>query len=106
LVLAMGRLPGARGISPESASALVAMAPALSTYFTAPNDASTGDEALRRRGQAVAELAGALCDEQALVVLVDDVHWMDAASRALLAHLAARVTELRLLLVTAGRPAL
>lgn len=106
LVLAMGRLPGARGISPESASALVAMAPALSTYFTAPHDSSTGDEALRRRGQAVAELAGALCDEQALVVLVDDVHWMDAASRALLAHLAARVTELRLLLVTAGRPAL
>lgn len=104
LALALGGLPGARGVSPESAAALVSMAPALSTYFTVPNDNSADREALRRRSQALVEMASAVCEEQALVVLIDDVHWMDASSRTVLGQLASRVRGMRMLIVTAGRP--
>jgi len=103
VALALGRLPGARGISPESAAALVAMAPALSSHFTAASDRSGGSEALRRRSQALVELAAAVSEEQAVVVLVDDVHWMDRSSRTVLTQLAARVGALRVLLATSGR---
>ncbi len=104
LALMLGRLPGARGVSPDSAAALVAMAPALSTFFTVPHDPSTDQEALRRRSQALLELATAVSEEQALVVLIDDVHWMDARSRTVLGQLATRVHALHLLIVTTGRP--
>lgn len=104
LALSLGALPGARGVSPESAAALVSMAPALSTFFTVPNDPSTDREALRRRSQALVEMASAVCEEQSLVVLIDDVHWMDASSRTVLGQLASRVRGMRMLIVTAGRP--
>lgn len=104
LALAIGALPGARGISPGSASALVAMAPALSTFFSATPDHGVGRESLRRRCQAVTELAAAVSEDKPLVLLVDDVHWMDADSRTILGHLTARLASMRLLLVTAGRP--
>ncbi len=104
IALALGVLPGARGISPESASALVAMAPSLSTWFAVPNDLSSGQEALRRRTLALSELVSAVSDEQALVLIVDDVHWMDASSRIILGQLASRVSQQRTLVVTAGRP--
>ncbi|MEO7965360.1 MAG: AAA family ATPase, partial [Gemmatimonadaceae bacterium] len=104
IALALGVLPGARGISPESASALVAMAPSLSTWFAVPNDLSTGEEALRRRSLALSELVSAVSDEQALILIVDDVHWMDANSRMILAQMASRVSQHRTLIVTAGRP--
>ena len=105
IALALGVLPGARGISPDSASALVAMAPSLSGWFSVPNDMSAGEEALRRRSHALAELASAVSDEQALVLLVDDVHWMDSGSRTILGQVAARVSAQHVLVVTAGRPA-
>ncbi|MEO7966473.1 MAG: AAA family ATPase, partial [Gemmatimonadaceae bacterium] len=104
IALALGVLPGARGISPESASALVALAPSLSTWFAVPNDLSTGEEALRRRSLALSELVSAVSDEQALILIVDDVHWMDANSRMILAQMASRVSQHRTLIVTAGRP--
>jgi DNA-binding CsgD family transcriptional regulator len=50
-------------------------------------------------------LAANLADRAALVIVVDDVHWADAASRRWLAHLAPRIEGLPLSLVVAGRPA-
>lgn len=104
LALALGALPGARGISPGSASALVGLAPALSASFPAAPDRGTGRESLRRRCQAMTELASAVSEDKTLVLLVDDIHWMDADSRTVLGHLAARLDAMRVLLVTAGRP--
>jgi DNA-binding SARP family transcriptional activator len=104
LALALGALPGARGISPGSASALVGMAPALSTNFPVTPDRVTGRESLRRRCQALTELAAAVSEDRPLVVLVDDIHWMDPDSRTVLGHLTARLETMRVLLVTAGRP--
>ncbi len=101
---ALADLPGAVGISPASASSLVALNPTLSARFSAPADAATGGEALRRRASALSELLGTISEEKACALLLDDMHWADSASRQALRPLLERVTGLRALIVTAARP--
>lgn len=105
LVTALVPLRGAAAVSPDTASTLVALSPAASTWLNATPDRSTGDEALRRRALALTELVSAVADDTTIVLLVDDVHWMDASSRTLVAALAERLAEARVLLVTTGRGA-
>jgi DNA-binding SARP family transcriptional activator len=105
LVTALVSLRGAAAVSPDSASTLVALSPAASTWLNAAPDRSTGDEALRRRALALTELVSAVADDTTIVLLVDDVHWMDAPSRTLVAALAERLAGARVLLVTTGRGA-
>lgn len=104
LVSALVSMRGASAVSPDSARTLVALAPASSSYLSAEPDRSSGDEALRRRCLAVTELVATIAHDAPLVVLVDDVHWMDAQSRTILASLATRVGAASVLLVTTARP--
>ena len=104
LVAALAELPGARGVSPGSASALVAMNPALSSTFSVAADLSHSSEARRRRLLATRELLQAIADETPVAVLIDDVHWGDADSRAMIRSLADTLDVPRLLLVTTARP--
>ena len=97
---------GAAAISPGSKSALLAINPALSSFFDAPPDLSTDDEALRRRTLAFGELVTVLADEQPFALLLDDMQWADSASCAVLAGAFARSDTNACLLVTAGRDAL
>jgi len=101
---ALTNLPGAVGVSPASASSLVALNPVLSTRFAVPADAASGGEALRRRSAALTELLTAVCEEQPCALLLDDLHWADAASRQALRPLLERIGDLRLLILTAARP--
>ncbi|MBW7934884.1 MAG: AAA family ATPase, partial [Gemmatimonadaceae bacterium] len=104
VVTALATLPGAIAVAPSSMSALVAMAPDASAIFSSAADASTGEEAMRRRAVAIADLLGAVTHESALAIAVDDLHWADAASLQLLTLAKGRVaTEARLVLLTAGR---
>jgi len=96
--------PGAVGVSPEAASALVALAPAISSRLPASADTATGDEALRRRTLALGELLASVSDEHPTALLLDDVHWADASSTAILEALLHRLAETRVLAVTAERP--
>jgi DNA-binding CsgD family transcriptional regulator/tetratricopeptide (TPR) repeat protein len=50
-------------------------------------------------------LVTALADEAPLLVLVDDLHWSDASSRALLVALVQRIRELPVALLMTSRPA-
>ena len=104
IAAALSALPGARGVSPSSAASLVALNPSLSSYFSPVADNSSGPEALRRRATALGELAAAVSEEAPLAILVDDVHWMDGASRTVISQLATRCASRRVLLVTTGRP--
>lgn len=104
LARALTNLPGAIGVSPASASSLVALNPVLSTRFAAQADSATGGEALRRRAAALTELLTAITEEQPCVLLLDDLHWADAASRQALRPLLDRVGDLRTLVLTAARP--
>jgi DNA-binding SARP family transcriptional activator len=103
LTLALARLRGAAGVSPDVASTLVALAPGVSTYLSAPPDRTTGDDALRRRTLALQELVTTIADDAPVAVLVDDVHWADAPSRTMLASVAASLAAVPVLLVTASR---
>lgn len=100
----LGNLPGAVGISPASASSLVALHPALSSRFTVQPDAATGGEALRHRATALNELLTTVSEEQPCALLLDDLHWADAASRQAIHPLLERVHDLRALILTAARP--
>lgn len=99
----LAALPGARGISRDSASVLVALNPALSSHFDVKPDVSVGDEALRRRGYALLELISAVAGEAPLALIIDDLHWMDEASRQCLDLIAARLESNPVLLVTTSR---
>jgi DNA-binding SARP family transcriptional activator len=104
LARALANLPGAAGISPSTAGTLVALHPSLSGRFSAPSDTATGNEALRRRSSALGELLSVVSEEQPYAVLLDDLHWADAASRQALRPLIERLQTTRVLLVTSARP--
>lgn len=53
---------------------------------------------------AVAELIGRLCEERPLVLALEDLHWADAATSALIQHVAADLRSLPLLIVGTHRP--
>ncbi|MEQ1692542.1 MAG: hypothetical protein ABMA00_14735, partial [Gemmatimonas sp.] len=95
----------AKGVSPGSEKALLAINPALSSYFTGDPDTATGDEALRRRTLALNELLSAVSDEQPLALALDDLQWADNASCAVLAGAMAAMEDAPCLLITASREA-
>ncbi len=103
LVGALAEMPGAKGVSHQSAAVLVGINPALSaTYPQQPAPAS--DNAIHRRALAVLDLVRAVADEAPLALLIDDLHWADEASLQVLSFLAGRLGGVRVMLVTASRP--
>jgi DNA-binding SARP family transcriptional activator len=106
LAAALATMPGASGISSHSARALLALNPTLSSYFDGTPDESHDDEALRRRGLALADMIAAIADEAPIAVVIDDLHWCDPASKQLIAFLAARLSSEKVLLVSTSRPML
>lgn len=102
--LALAHLPGAAAVSPDSAAALVALNPTLSSYYGAAPDRASDLEALRRRTIALAELLRAVAEEHPVALLIDDVHWIDEPSRQVLNHLLSLALKHAVLVVTAARP--
>jgi DNA-binding SARP family transcriptional activator len=101
----LARLRGAGGVSTQSAAALVALNPALSSvYAVSGADLTTDDEALRRRALALRELIMSVADDGPLALLIDDLHWSDPPSRRTLAAALSGIERSRLLVVSAARP--
>ncbi len=100
----LAELPGAAAISPATAGALVALNPTLSARYGQPADPATGAEALRRRCSAITELLEVVAEEQRLALLLDDLHWLDPASRQALSSVLPTLRAPGALLVTAARP--
>lgn len=103
LAAGLAALPGAMGVSPASAGALVALHASLSSRWQVAADPAVGDEALRRRMQAMIDLLQAVSDEQPIALLLDDLHWGDAASLRLLDGLLSRLGSTPVLVVSAAR---
>ncbi len=106
LIRAVCERPGTAAISPAAAATLVAVSPAISSRFHVQPDAATGEEALRHRTAALAELLRVASEEAPFALLLDDLHWLDPASRRVLGACLERLEETRLLVVTAARPGL
>jgi DNA-binding SARP family transcriptional activator len=87
---------------------LVALGPDLEALLEGAGAPEThGDPAADRwrQTQRIAELLGRVAGERPLAVVVDDLHWTDPASRALLVELIARGDVARLLMLVTSRPA-
>ena len=104
LAMAIAALPGAAGIAPASASALVALNPALSSRLAATPDTAVADEAHRRRIQALGDLVQSVAYERPFALVIDDVHWIDLASYRVLEGLFGRLAGAPVLCLTAARP--
>ena len=105
LARALAALPGAPGIAPSTAGVLLELDPALSVRFPAATPSSRdGKETLRLRTMALSDLLNAVADEHPIALLVDDLHWADAASRQIIAGIGSRAESSSVLLVTSARP--
>ncbi|MBS1240971.1 MAG: transcriptional regulator protein, partial [Gemmatimonadetes bacterium] len=101
---AIGTLPGGAGVAPASAAALLALNPSLSSHLAGTPDSTGGEDALRRRVQALSDLVHAVAHEQAFVLVIDDLHWVDPLSYRVFEGLFGRLNGARVLCLTAGRP--
>jgi hypothetical protein len=104
LALLLGRTPGALGVSGESAGLLVGLSPPLADVYPAVQRRDTWtDDLPHRRGAALVNVLQCVADEGPVVLLLDDVHWMDRQSRVVVCYLLERLPA-GVLAVTAGRP--
>ena len=103
LAAALAALPGAAGVAPDSAATLLALNPALSALLQGPSDTAPGDEMLRRRIHALADLAQSVAHERRFTLAIDDVHWIDLSSLRVLDGLLSRLGDARVLCLTAAR---
>lgn len=104
LAAALAELPGAAGVAPASRATLLALNPALSARLAGANDPAIGDEALRHRILALVDLVHSVADEQRFVLVIDDLHWIDAPSYQVLEGVCSRLNRARVLCLTASRP--
>lgn len=92
-------LPGAAGISNASVEALQALVPSRGNG----SNGSGAPPAAVALGDAFGDLLDAVAEEAPLLLVVDDVHWTDEASRTLLHRAMRLVRDRRVLLVETCR---
>jgi DNA-binding SARP family transcriptional activator len=102
-VHALARLPGATGVDANMVPTLLSIDPRLSGIFSGKAEPATLVDVISRRSLALNELLAAVCDEAAVPIFIDDYHWIDDSSRAVLASALSRVGGLRLLVAIASR---
>lgn len=106
LLVALAGLPGALGISEDSASTLASSVPSVRTVYRGARISSgnVGPDPLALRS-ALAELLEAVTERRPLVLIIDDLHLADDLSRSVLAS-TRRGPACRLMEVWAARPVL
>jgi DNA-binding SARP family transcriptional activator len=104
LASALADLPGSAAVSPACGATLVALNPSLSSRYGLAADRAADGETLRRGEVALRELLEAVADEQPVAVLIDDLHWIDEASRTILHQLLSSALAHAVLVVTSARP--
>ena len=103
LVAALAPLVEAASVSRSAARVLASLDPSLADRYGVTPDTGAGDQFLRR-AFALRELLGAIAERKPTAVFIDDLHWADEASvDAILAALT-RLSDSRVLIMTASRP--
>jgi DNA-binding SARP family transcriptional activator len=94
LVPKLLQLPGALGCAPKSMHALRSL---TSHSDLSPNESLDPKLIAERIGAAIDDLLDAVCSEQPLVLVLEDCHWLDAASSHLFVSLCSGRRHRRLL---------
>jgi DNA-binding SARP family transcriptional activator len=105
LIQQLFALPGALGIGEPVLQSLASLVPdvmATSKIATQRDPAPSPHVPLF---EAIADLICAVTDEQPIVMILDDLHWMDGASQMLIGRAISHLPPVRLLLVAASRHA-
>jgi DNA-binding SARP family transcriptional activator len=99
LVPRLRQLPGALGCEPASLVQLDRLAPEP----TSAPPSMSGEDAFFALAYAIGDLVDAIASEQPLVLVFEDVHWIDHTSRQLLGNLAAGNQKSRVMLILTTR---
>jgi len=104
VIRALVVLPGAIGVSEYTAGTLVALLPELtSTFPAAPLNARAETDASRALRDAYGDLLAAVSERRLVVLLLDDLQFADAQSRAVI-NAVSRAATMKLLEVLSSRP--
>jgi hypothetical protein len=106
LVGALIELPGAAGMSAQSARILLPVQPGIARRFptTTPLEFADPDARFLAVLGALEDLFDAISHEAPCCLLIDDAHWWDDYSRRVIENLLERVATLPVLAITASRP--
>jgi hypothetical protein len=104
LVQSMASLPGSMGITQQTAAVLVGLVPSLRSQF--PGAQWQEPPSLRHESltAALRELLATLAEEQPILLILDDVHWADAASVAVIHQATDALDGIAACLVASTRP--
>ncbi|MDP9201254.1 MAG: AAA family ATPase [Gemmatimonadota bacterium] len=104
LIPSLREMPGAIGCSPETLSALRRLTEfdMRSAEISTVREESTASYGNLR--DALFDLLDAIADETALLLVVDDVQWLDATSAKILASMVPWAEKRRLLFIITSRP--
>ncbi len=103
LVAALAPFIETASVSKTAARVLASLDPSLADRYGVTPDTGVGDQLLRR-AFALRELLSGIAERKATAVFIDDMHWADDASvDAILAALT-RLSDSRVLIVSAARP--
>jgi DNA-binding SARP family transcriptional activator len=103
LVARLGTLSGARAVSTETACALVGLNSALAAQFPTVHGRAPGRLEPVSVRNALRELLEAVAFEKPVAILLDDLHWCDAASRQVLAGAFSGLERKSVLMVATDR---
>ena len=101
----LGR-PGVAATAPEALSEVARIVPQVKLHFPTlpPPKPSEGESARLLFAEGVIDLLGAVMDERPLLLVMDDVHYADEASMAVLHLVMRRIAVGRCLMVLSGHP--
>lgn len=99
------RVPDDYPMLPQHLADLISLAPGLRLRYPniSPNPKLDPQSELQRIYESVAALFSLLSKKQAVLLLLEDVHWADSSSLALLRHLARRLCTEHILVVLTYR---
>ena len=104
LVAQLVALPGAAGMAPSSAAVLAVLVPHIAEKFSVMAEPAAVDtDIVLRRLRALADLIGAVSEENPLLIVLDDIHWADAMSIKVIDFAMRRISKASVLLVGASR---
>jgi hypothetical protein len=103
LVPALRRMPGAVGIDPDSIPYLRRLTGHEATEASPSEDSQDAEYLFARIRLAIVDLVAAVASESSLIILIEDIHWVDESSWDVLAALSKKLPTTGVLVLMTRR---